>query len=52
MNCPQDQVKLTALGGTLDDSVQIGNKVGVEGCGKRLVYVYAYGAGWVADTTQ
>jgi hypothetical protein len=29
-----------------------GAKVGVQGCGKRVVYVFVNGVGWVADAAS
>jgi hypothetical protein len=52
MNCAAEQVKVTALGGSLEDAIEFQDRIGVEGCGQRVVYIYAYGAGWVADTAS
>lgn len=49
MDCPADQLKLTPLGRTDDDSAYAGQQIGVDGCGKRAVYVLGAGAGWVLN---
>jgi len=41
MQCPESELEVTDLGGWT---------IGVSGCGKRAVYKWAYGAGWVNNT--
>lgn len=50
MQCPREQLQLTGLNRSLDDGMNPGAQVGVTGCGRRAVYVAAYGAGWVMNT--
>lgn len=48
LNCPQDQLQMTVLNGNPDSHPLAGASVGVEGCGKKGVYVYT-GNGWVLN---
>lgn len=41
MECPEDQLQVTDLGGWT---------IGVTGCGKKAVFKLATGAGWVNNT--
>jgi len=43
MECPENQLQVTELG---KDSAS----VGVTGCGKKAVFVYLYGSGWVNNS--
>lgn len=43
LECPEPQLQLTDLG----DSA-----VGVAGCGKKAIYKWAYGAGWVNNSAS
>ncbi len=43
LECPESQLILTDLG----DST-----VGVAGCGKKAIYKYAFGAGWVNNSAS
>lgn len=42
LDCPEAQLQAADLGGS--------GSVGVSGCGKKAVYVFAAGAGWVNNT--
>jgi hypothetical protein len=49
LNCPVDQVQLKGLSRRLDDAViGLGEKVAVEGCGRRLVY-RSTPSGWIPE---
>lgn len=51
MNCPQDQITLIPLSKPLTATMyQGGLDIGVDGCGKRLVYVYVADVGWVLNS--
>jgi len=55
LQCPREQLQVTGLNRTLDQAIPEekglrGTQIGVTGCGKRAVYIYSAGAGWVANT--
>ena len=50
MHCPKDQIQLVQLGRALDSSMVSGIQVGVQGCGRQAVYVFANETGWVLNS--
>lgn len=56
LQCPPERITLQALNRHLDNGFapeldgDSGAQVGVSGCGKRAVYVYSKGAGWVLNS--
>jgi hypothetical protein len=52
LQCPKEQLELTALNGSFRSRAVAGRQVGVRGCGKQAVYVLSAGAGWVANTAS
>lgn len=40
MNCPVSQIRYRGLGCSLSDVIEVCQQVGVQGCGKKVVYIY------------
>ncbi|MCB9558018.1 MAG: hypothetical protein H6707_18030 [Deltaproteobacteria bacterium] len=52
LQCPREKLTFTLLDVHTGNIPPLAQSIGVNGCGKRVVYVRAYGAGWVANTTS
>jgi len=50
MHCPKSELELVQLDPPLDHRMVSGAHVGVKGCGKQAVYVYANQTGWVLNS--
>lgn len=53
MSCPADQLAITVLRDSdraPESRGMSGSQIGVRGCGKKAVYVFAETAGWVLDS--
>jgi hypothetical protein len=48
MQCAKDQLQLKGLSAEIDKKVELGDQVGVTGCGKRSVYVLTPN-GWLLN---
>lgn len=49
--CPVEQLTLTLLS-VEDHTPPLAEAIGVEGCGKKMVYRRIFGTGWVANTSS
>ena len=49
LKCPREIIEIVPLNRGLDDRNEHETQVGVKGCGKQAVYVYARGMGWIAN---
>ena len=48
--CPKENLKFVGLNYRLDQMMRNGAQVGVDGCGKRSVYVWTQATGWVLNS--
>lgn len=50
LDCPKETLAVKGLTGDLDGPLFYGSKVGVQGCGRRAVYVRVQDHGWVLNS--
>lgn len=49
LGCPRSKLQLHGLNTPLDQLVELGSQIGVEGCGQRAVYVFTQ-TGWLLNS--